>query len=127
MTIIVIQLQFIVVKTQNSDTKFQEMLKAAIFSVERFRNKRVTHQEVAQEIGIAKRTFDEWMRGAYAPSAAEAVLKLICLVPEDGERARLLSIWAQSQDAVIPNRERQEILLATPHPPSGVGDGHDRE
>ena len=90
---------------QNSANSFQELLKAAVFSIERLRNRRLTHKQVAEEIGIKKRTFDEWIRGAYAPAGAEAVLKLICLVPDDAERARLLGIWAQHEDAALPGTD----------------------
>lgn len=90
-------LQFYVINMQSAARSLQEMLKATVFSIERCRNSRVTHQQLADEIGVAKRTLDEWMRGAYAPTSVEAVLTLICLVPDDSERARLLTMWADSR------------------------------
>jgi hypothetical protein len=81
---------------QKTGSDFQEMLKAAVFEIQRARNERVTHKQVADEIGVTKRVFDEWMRGAYAPAAASAVLNLICLLPENAERMRLLSVWERS-------------------------------
>lgn len=73
--------------------RFAEFLRAAIFSLQRSRGKAVTQKQFAEEIGVTHRTLQDWLNEQSTPKPASAVLRLMCTVPDQDERLRLLEVW----------------------------------
>ncbi len=73
--------------------RFAGFLRAAIFSLERARGSTVTQRQFADEIGVTYRTLQDWLNEQSTPKSASAVLRLMCTVPDDDERLRLLGVW----------------------------------
>jgi DNA-binding transcriptional regulator YiaG len=73
--------------------RFSEFLRAAIFSLQRSRGKAVTQKQFAEEIGVTYRTLQDWLNEQSTPKPASAVLRLMCTVPDQEERLRLLEVW----------------------------------
>lgn len=78
------------------EQRFSELVRTAILSVERARHTSVSQKQVAEEIGISHRALQEWLGGRRTPQGAVAMLRLICLVPDQEERMKLLSMWHES-------------------------------
>jgi DNA-binding transcriptional regulator YiaG len=98
----VIKVQFGVSKTRNfvnsipesnEAQRFAEFLRAAIFSLERSRRRSVTQKQFAHEIGVSYRALQDWLNEQSTPKSASAVLRLMCAVPDQEERLRLLDVW----------------------------------
>jgi hypothetical protein len=73
-------------------TNLQKTLTHIHLYVQLMQNKRLSYAEMAKLGGVAPRTFAEWMRGGCSPSAVEAVLKMLALLPSD-EIERAIEVW----------------------------------
>ena len=73
--------------------RFAEFLRAAIFSLQRSRGATVTQKQFAEEIGVTHRTLQDWLNEQSTPRSATAVLRLMCTLPDQDERLRLLEMW----------------------------------
>jgi DNA-binding transcriptional regulator YiaG len=76
--------------------RFAEFLRAAIFSLQRSRGRALTQKQFAEEIGVTHRTLQDWLNEQSTPKPASAVLRLMCTVPDQDERLRLLEVWRAS-------------------------------
>jgi predicted XRE-type DNA-binding protein len=77
---------------QIQTTKLQETLTHIHLCVQLIQKKRLSYAEMASLAGVSQRTFAEWMRGACSPSAVEAVLKMLALLPNE-EIAKAIEVW----------------------------------
>lgn len=79
-------------------------LGAIMFGLQRAQNRRISYAEMAEEIGVSQRAFAEWMRGARAPAAMEALLRMLSMLPED-DVLRVLESWRNQEITQhVPNR-----------------------
>jgi hypothetical protein len=85
---------FVSIHKEATDGKrFAEFLRAAIFSLEHSRRTSVTQRQFAKEIGVSYRALQDWLNEQSTPKSASAVLRLMCTVPDQDERLRLLEVW----------------------------------
>lgn len=77
---------------QNKTTELQKTLTHIHLCVQLMHKKRLSYAEMAKLGGVAPRTFAEWMRGGCSPSAVEAVLKMLALLPTD-EIEKAIEVW----------------------------------
>lgn len=73
-------------------TNLQKTLTHIHLCVQLMQTKRISYAEMAKLGGVAPRTFAEWMRGGCSPSAVEAVLKMLALLPSN-EIERAIEVW----------------------------------
>lgn len=76
----------------NNTTELQKTLTHIHLCVQLMHKKRLSYAEMAKLGGVAPRTFAEWMRGGCSPSAVEAVLKMLALLPID-EIEKVIEVW----------------------------------
>lgn len=93
----------------SSTTRLQETLTHIHLCVQLMHKKRLSYAEMASLAGVSQRTFAEWMRGACSPSAVEAVLKMLALLPNE-EIAKAIEVWRTPIPVgrTRPNRVRQQ-------------------
>jgi transcriptional regulator with XRE-family HTH domain len=92
---------------QETITGLQKTLTHIHLCVQLMQKKRLSYAEMAKLGGVATRTYAEWMRGGSSPAAAEAVLKMLALLPSD-EIEKAIEAWRSP----TPN-------LSGPHKKSG--------
>lgn len=73
-------------------TELQKTLTHIHLCVQLMQNKRLSYAEMAKLGGVSPRTYAEWMRGGCSPSAVEAVLKMLALLPSS-EIEKAIEVW----------------------------------
>ena len=76
----------------NTTSKLRETLTFVHLYTQMSQKRRISYNEMAKLAGVSQRTFAEWMRGACSPSAVEAVLRMLALLPGE-EIDKALEIW----------------------------------
>lgn len=76
----------------DTTTELQKTLTHIHLCVQLMQNRRIPYAEMAKLGGVAPRTFAEWMRGGCSPSAVEAVLKMLALLPSS-EIEKAIEVW----------------------------------
>jgi DNA-binding transcriptional regulator YiaG len=85
-------MQYSATQMRDTSKKLQLTLNHILFSVQLTQKRRISYSEMAEIAGVSHRTFAEWMRGACSPSAVEAVLRMLSMLPcEEIEKA--IEIW----------------------------------
>lgn len=97
---------------QAMTTKLQDTLTHIHLYVQLTQKKRLSYAEMASLAGVSQRTFAEWMRGACSPSAVEAVLKMLALLPNE-EIAKAIEVWRTQLPVgrTQPSRLRKQQLV----------------
>lgn len=78
---------------QEDAERFERLLREAIRSLERERHTSLSQADVAAAMGVGRRALQEWLGRRRTPSSSVALLNLLCLIPNQSERLRLLGIW----------------------------------
>ena len=82
---------------QKNHSKIQETLNMVVFGLQRVKNQRLTHADMAKLAGVSKRTFSEWMRdGGAAPVAMEAMLSMLSMLPHE-DVLKIVENWRQDE------------------------------
>jgi hypothetical protein len=76
----------------DTTTELQKTLIHIHLCVQLMQKRRLTYAEMAKLGGVAPRTYAEWMRGGCSPSAVEAVLKMLALLPSS-EIEKAIEVW----------------------------------
>ncbi|WP_419715499.1 helix-turn-helix domain-containing protein [Aeromonas hydrophila] len=58
---------------------------------------RITQQDMAERLGISKRTYVEYLRGTNKPLGMTVVLDLLCELKEE-EQIRVLKAWRELRE-----------------------------
>jgi putative transcriptional regulator len=58
---------------------------------------RITQQDMAERLGISKRTYVEYLRGTNKPLGMTVVLDLLCELKEE-EQVRVLKTWRELRE-----------------------------
>ena len=58
---------------------------------------RITQQDMAERLGISKRTYVEYLRGTNKPLGMTVVLDLLCELEEE-EQVRVLKTWRELRE-----------------------------
>lgn len=85
-------MQYSASNMSNQTNKLQNTLTYIHFYVQLMQKKRISYAEMAKLAGVSQRTYAEWMRGGCSPSAVEAVLKILALLPSD-QIEKAIEVW----------------------------------
>lgn len=93
-------------------TKLQNTLTHILFHVQMMQKRRLSYTEMAKLGGVSQRTFAEWMRGGCSPAAAEAVLKMLALLPGD-EIEKVIEIWKPTAPKLSRRHKKSDRVSPT--------------
>jgi DNA-binding transcriptional regulator YiaG len=69
------------------------------------RRAEITRPEMAERIGVSKRTYTEYLLGNVHPLAMEAILRLLMQLPDE-DIVRMVRKWEQSEKVFKPMMEK---------------------
>lgn len=74
--------------------ELKELIRSVHHLAEAESKKRITQKDMAAQIGVAHRTYLEYLRGTNSPLAMKALLNLLCLLQDDGI-VKVIRAWKE--------------------------------